>query len=167
MYFAKVINNEILFAPKNYITPEGEVFVDFHMDESLMKQWGFKRLIDEPPKYDDITHELKFINISEDEENITINYEVKEKEVSQDIIDYETKLLREYLLGSMTDEESVMFTHLYPSWQANVSYVEGERVYFNSLLYKVIKDHISDENIKPSDNGALYSPIVELLSQNK
>lgn len=46
-----------------------------------------------------------------------------------------------------TDEQASVVADLYPEWQEGKAYHTGERVRCNGVLYKVVKDHIADEQV--------------------
>ena len=58
-----------------------------------------------------------------------------------------------------TDEQAVAAMAAYPEWKADVEYKAGKRVVFGGDLYKVLKDHTSEEQVTPVMNDVLYKKI--------
>lgn len=81
--YAKLENNKLTYAPKNYKTGE-HLIINFNKNETLMKKYGFKEVIDNKPNYDNSTHYLSVKDYTEDENAITINYTINEIEVNQE-----------------------------------------------------------------------------------
>lgn len=75
--YAKLIDNQLQYAPKNYKVG-GNLILNFNLNEELMKEYGFKEVIDSKPEYDDSTHCVIIGSYSEDDNAISINYVVKE-----------------------------------------------------------------------------------------
>lgn len=49
------------------------------------------------------------------------------------------------LLPILTDEQAEMVTNMYPEWAVDISYTAGERVQYNSKLYRCVQAHTSQE----------------------
>lgn len=72
--YAKLTEGVLSYAPVNYELEDGRIITNFNQDEELMKQYGFKNVIDNQPAYDSTTQYLKVEDYTESKENITINY---------------------------------------------------------------------------------------------
>ena len=46
MKYAKIIDGNIEFAPKNYVTEDGATIINFTNDEDIMLQYGYKKFIE-------------------------------------------------------------------------------------------------------------------------
>ena len=73
---AKLINGSLQYAPSNYKTDNGQIIVNFNKNEDIMKQYGFKEVVDVRPDYDKASQYIRVTNYTEDDNAITINYEV-------------------------------------------------------------------------------------------
>lgn len=59
-----------------------------------------------------------------------------------------------------TDEMSLQVPNLYPVWKANLDYVTGDRVLYDSVLYKVLQSHTSQETWTPDVSPSLFSRVL-------
>lgn len=76
MSYGILINNELEYAPNRYTTDEGQLIVNFDKNIEVMKQHGFKIVVDEKPEYDKDLQSLSVIGYEETVDSITIVYEV-------------------------------------------------------------------------------------------
>ena len=77
--FAKIINGVLHYAPVNYKTDLGQVIVNFNTNEEMMLQYGYKNVIGIKPDYNKETQYLKISGYTDNEDNITVEYEVVDK----------------------------------------------------------------------------------------
>ena len=64
-------------------------------------------------------------------------------------------------LREMTsDEMSLQVPKLYPTWKENASYIVGERVLYNDILYKVLQEHTSQANWTPDVAVSLFAKVL-------
>lgn len=61
---------------------------------------------------------------------------------------------------SVTDEQALNAIALYPEWRADVSYTVGQRVLYNSILYKVLQAHTSQSDWTPEVSPSLFAQIL-------
>lgn len=61
---------------------------------------------------------------------------------------------------SATDEQALNSIALYPEWKADVSYTVGQRVLYNSILYKVLQAHTSQSDWTPDVSHSLFAQIL-------
>lgn len=61
------------------------------------------------------------------------------------------------LLPILTDEQAEMVTNMYPEWAVDISYTAGERVQYNSKLYRCVQAHTSQEGWEPATTPALWT----------
>lgn len=78
--YAKLEDNRLTYAPKNYKTPT-HLILNFDKNIELMKQHGFKKIADIKPEYDNVTQYLSVDSYTEDENTIVINYVIHEIEL--------------------------------------------------------------------------------------
>ena len=61
---------------------------------------------------------------------------------------------------SATDEQALNSIALYPEWKADVDYTVGQRVLYNSVLYKVLQAHTSQSDWTPDVSHSLFAQIL-------
>lgn len=76
MSYGILINNELEYAQSRYTTDEGQLIVNFDKNIEVMKQYGFKIVVDEKPEYDKDLQSLSVVGYEETDDSITIIYEV-------------------------------------------------------------------------------------------
>lgn len=81
--YAKLENNKLTYAPKNYNTG-ANLILNFNKNIELMSKYGFKEVIDNKPEYDNSTHYLSIDRYTESENNIVINYKINEIEINKE-----------------------------------------------------------------------------------
>lgn len=74
--FGKLVGDKLTYPPKNLKTDNGQLIVNFNKDEKLMRQYGYKEVVDAIPDYDKTSQYILVANYTEDDNTITINYEV-------------------------------------------------------------------------------------------
>ena len=62
--------------------------------------------------------------------------------------------------GGMSDYMALQYTELFTAWSDGVSYKAGDRVRYNGILYKVLQDHISQEDWHPDSTSSLYVKVL-------
>lgn len=61
----------------------------------------------------------------------------------------------------MPDEEAVQFAELFPNWSPNgVSCAANVRVRYNGVLYRVLQDHVSQEEWTPTAAASLFAKVL-------
>lgn len=66
------------------------------------------------------------------------------------------KALRE----AVNDEQAVLAIDLYPQWAIDVKYEIGDRVLYDSVLYKVLQAHTSQADWMPDVSVSLFAKIL-------
>lgn len=66
------------------------------------------------------------------------------------------KALRE----AVNDEQAVLAIDLYPQWAIDVKYEIGDRVLYDSVLYKVLQAHTSQADWMPDVSASLFAKIL-------
>ena len=61
---------------------------------------------------------------------------------------------------SATDEQALNSIALYPEWKADVNYTVGQRVLYNSVLYKVLQAHTSQSDWTPVNASSLFARVL-------
>lgn len=61
------------------------------------------------------------------------------------------------LLPILTDEQAEMVTNMYPEWAVDISYTVGERVQYDSKLYRCVQAHTSQAGWEPPITPALWT----------
>ena len=89
-------DNTIEYAKNIYTTDEGELILNFKANPELMKQYGFKELIDSPVEFD-ANYQTYTVSYIEDADSITKQYSIVYlpietlKEVKlKELVDYDT-----------------------------------------------------------------------------
>lgn len=69
-------------------------------------------------------------------------------------ITYRNKI--EAAASTMTDEVALTAVELFPAWTAGKAYAVGDRVQYNSALYKCVQAHTSQVDWTPDATPALW-----------
>lgn len=77
--YGKLEGNELVYAPKNYRTST-HLILNFDKNVELMKQHGFKEVVDVKPDYNPSTQYLHIAGYKDNASSIVINYVVKNVE---------------------------------------------------------------------------------------
>ena len=64
--------------------------------------------------------------------------------------------------GSLTDEQRESINSIYPTWEVDTAYTEGDVVNYENSLYKVVQAHTSQADWRPSDTPAIYTPYLNV-----
>ena len=64
------------------------------------------------------------------------------------------------LRESATDEQALSVPVLYPAWRSGVAYTAGQRLLYNSVLYKVLQDHTSQDDWTPDAANSLFTKVL-------
>lgn len=72
------------------------------------------------------------------------------------------KQLAQAQVAQQTDEEALENIELFPSWQSKlgVQVQQGERLYFDDKLFKVLQTHTPQEDWRPDTTASLYVQVV-------
>ena len=69
------------------------------------------------------------------------------------------RALRPYIekaATSLTDEDALQAVELFPQWVVGHTYVVGERLQYNGVLYRVVQAHTSQADWTPDKTPALF-----------
>lgn len=64
------------------------------------------------------------------------------------------------LRASATDPQAMEASAVYPEWKADKKYEVDDRVLYNSILYKVLTAHTSQEDWQPVAAPALFAKVL-------
>ena len=77
--YGKMVNGKIIYAPDNYTRSDGTLIIGFNTNEELMKQYGYKEIVEHNTDYDPVTEELYISNIQESTTVIDVYYSARNK----------------------------------------------------------------------------------------
>ena len=64
-------------------------------------------------------------------------------------------------IATLSDDVALLIPEVYPVWSGNsVEYKKDMRVTYNSVLYKVLQDHTSQETWTPTDAPSLFAKVL-------
>lgn len=73
----------------------------------------------------------------------------------------EAKTEYQAVLASVSDEVALLMPEVYPVWSGSgVEYKKDMRVTYNTVLYKVLQDHTSQETWTPTDAPSLFVKVL-------
>lgn len=80
---------------------------------------------------------------------------------TEDVVAKIKNLLREKV-AEQTDEEALENIELFPTWQSRigVQVEQGERLYYDDKLYKVLQAHTPQEDWRPDATASLYVQVI-------
>lgn len=61
---------------------------------------------------------------------------------------------------TLPDEEILNVPCFVEKWKAGISYVTGKRLKYNDVIYKVLQDHISQEDWTPDNAPSLFAKVL-------
>lgn len=65
------------------------------------------------------------------------------------------------VIKGVSDDVALLIPEVYPVWSADsVEYKKDMRVTYNSILYKVLQDHTSQETWTPTDAPSLFAKVL-------
>lgn len=64
------------------------------------------------------------------------------------------------LRNIVTDEQAVNAIAIYPEWRININYDANDRVVYNNILYKVLINHVSQEDWTPEIATSLFAKVL-------
>jgi len=72
------------------------------------------------------------------------------------------KQLLQQQVAQQTDEEALENIELFPTWQSKIGVQvnQGDRLYFDDKLFKVLQTHIPQEDWRPDTTASLYVQVV-------
>ena len=81
---------------------------------------------------------------------------------TEEVVDKIKQLLQEQV-KQQTDEEALENIELFPTWQSKIGVQvnQGERLYFDDKLFKVLQTHTPQEDWRPDTTASLYVQVVK------
>lgn len=72
------------------------------------------------------------------------------------------KTLLQAQVAQQSDEEALDNIELFPTWQSKIGtqVQQGERLYFDDKLYKVLQTHTPQEDWRPDTTASLYVQVI-------
>lgn len=161
MSYGILINGKLEYAQNRYTTDDGKLIVNFDKNENLMKLYGFKPIIDVVPEYDGDSQYAVSSSYEETDDNIVINYEIKDIVLSlreKKEIDKEKCL--QLFAETLSDEQALLVPLVFDEWKVGIEYKIGKRLIYDNVLYKVLQDHTSQETWIPNVSTSLYARLL-------
>lgn len=62
--------------------------------------------------------------------------------------------------STMDEETALEYAELFPAWNAGQSYIAGERVRKDGVLYTVLQDHTAQSDWTPEDAVSLFAEVL-------
>lgn len=80
---------------------------------------------------------------------------------TEEVVD-KIKQLLQAQVAQQSDEEALENIELFPTWQSKigVQVSQGERLYFDDKLYKVLQTHTPQEDWRPDTTASLYVQVI-------
>lgn len=80
---------------------------------------------------------------------------------TEDVVEKIKNLLRDKV-AEQTDEEALENIELFPTWQSRigVQVQQGERLYYDDKLYKVLQTHTPQDDWRPDTTASLYVQVI-------
>lgn len=75
----------------------------------------------------------------------------------QEAFDYRRKI--ETAAAQQSDELALQSVELFPKWAAGISVTVGDRYQYNSVLYRVVQSHTTQDNWTPDITPALWTEV--------
>lgn len=166
--YGKLVNGELIEAPKDLVLEDGTVVENFNRSISLMKAHGFKPVIKDEPGHDVETQYCKFVGYHDTGYYVRFMYELEDIEFSEaEIQNKEAQKAMEMLnmdfqaqVQTLSDEQALQVQSVFPVWQVDVDYVVGFKVRYNDILYKVLQAHHSQADWAPDVAVSLFARVL-------
>ena len=72
-------------------------------------------------------------------------------------------LAKSYLLDeNVSDEEKAVFAGLYEFWKKKVSYIVGDKITHEGIVYEVLQSHVSQSDWTPDSVPALFKVVYQV-----
>jgi len=83
MDYVRLVDGQLEIAPE-VMYNEGEIIVNFNKNELLMKEYGFKLLVEDKPEYDERYQTLNVDRFEEQEDKIIAKYVVVDNDLDEE-----------------------------------------------------------------------------------
>ena len=160
--YGKLINGAIKYAPVNYLTEDNKMIFNFNTNVDVMKEYGFKEVINVVPSYDANIQTLTMDGYIEDADTITVKYVITAKPLSkEEQIQIQKNLALTFFAETLTDAQALQVPMLFEEFNGNgVKYKAGKRITYEGVLYKVLQDHTSQEGWTPTTAPSLFAKVI-------
>ena len=160
--YGKLIDGAIKYAPVNYLTEDNKMIFNFNTNVDVMKEYGFKEVINVVPSYDANTHIVTMDGYIEDTDTITVKYVITAKPLSkEEQIQIQKNLALTFFAETLTDAQALQVPMLFDEFNGNgVKYKAGKRIIYEGVLYKVLQDHTSQEGWTPATAPSLFAKVI-------
>jgi hypothetical protein len=92
--YGKLVDNKLAYAPTNFFTPNGRLILNFSKNENLMKEFGFKLVVEDIPSYNPNKYDLYVYEYVETDDSIIIIYKTQAK---KKVVDFELTSIKNRL----------------------------------------------------------------------
>lgn len=75
----------------------------------------------------------------------------------QEAFDYRRKI--ETAAAQQSDELALQSVELFPKWEVGINVTAGDRYQYNSVLYRVVQSHTTQDNWTPDITPALWTVV--------
>lgn len=75
----------------------------------------------------------------------------------QEAFDYRRKI--ETAAAQQSDELALQSVELFPKWEAGINVTAGDRYQYNSVLYRVVQSHTTQDDWTPDITPALWTVV--------
>lgn len=166
--YGKLVNGELIEAPKDLVLENGTVVENFNRSISLMKEYGFRPVIKDEPGHDIETQYCKFVGYEDTGYYIRFKYELEDIEFSEaEIQNKDAQKAMEMLnmdfqaqVQTLSDEQALQVSSVFPLWQTDVDYDVNFKVRHNDILYKVLQSHHSQSDWTPDIAVSLFTRVL-------
>ena len=160
--YGKLINGAIKYAPVNYLTEDNRMIFNFNTNVDVMKEYGFKEVINVVPSYDANIQTVTMDGYIEDADTITVKYVIIAVPLSkEEQIQIQKDLALTFFAETLNDAQALQVPMLFEEFNGNgVKYKAGKRVLYEGVLYKVLQDHTSQEGWTPTAAHSLFAKVI-------
>lgn len=161
MRYGILINNQLEYAQNRYTTDDGKLIVNFNKNETLMRLYGFKPIVDVIPEYDIESQYVVSSTFEETDECITVNYEIKDIVLSfEEKKEKDKEKCLQLFAETLSDEQALLVPLVFDEWKVGIEYKIGKRLVYDNVLYKVLQNHTSQETWTPNVSTSLYARLL-------
>lgn len=161
MRYGILINNQLEYAQNRYTTDDGKLIVNFNKNETLMRLYGFKPIVDVIPEYDIESQYAVSSTFEETDECITVNYEIKDIVLSfEEKKEMDKEKCLQLFAETLSDEQALLVPLVFDEWKVGIEYKIGKRLVYDNVLYKVLQNHTSQETWTPNTATSLYARLL-------
>ena len=160
--YGKLVDGKLMYAKEYFVCEDGSTIINFNNNEKLMMAYGFKPVVNEIPEYDVENEYVTIKRYVEKERIIVINYEIKQiVKTQKQLKEEEKEKCLKMFAQTLTDEQALQVPLMFDEWNGSSrKYIVGERMLYNSVLYKVLIEHTSQETWTPDVSPSLFAKVI-------